>query len=74
MRDQHNRAMYERAESVAYAFVPLSIETYGQLGKRFMGLRNTLAYATAGHDSCRMRCREMNVALRKGSAIMMKLA
>ena len=49
VQDQQKRVKYERADPHGYAFIPLSIETYGRLGKPEIQLLNTLG------ESCRGR-------------------
>ena len=42
-RDHAKRAQYENSDPLGYAFVPLSTETFGRLGKPAMALLNKLA-------------------------------
>ena len=43
LRDQAKRAQHEYFDVLDYAFVPLSTETFGRLGKSAMELLNKLA-------------------------------
>ena len=43
LRDQAKRAQYENSDPLGYAFVPLSTEILGRLGKPAMALLNKIA-------------------------------
>ena len=75
VRDHQKRTKYDRGDAGGYAFVPLSIETYGRLGEPAMKLLNTLAdTAAAGGvvvkgDFVRSALRELSTGLCKGNGI-----
>jgi Reverse transcriptase (RNA-dependent DNA polymerase) len=77
VRDQQKRAKYERTDPHGYAFVPLSIETYGRLGKPAMQLLNTLGdkAAEGGADKSIFvanALRHLSIALCRGNAVIYK--
>ncbi len=73
-RDVHKRARYELSNPDGYAFRPLSIESYGHLGKPAMELLNTLASTAAEGGTVRKdhfvsnALRELSVGLCRGNA------
>ena len=78
MRDQAKRAQYESGDPNGYAFVPLSMESFGRLGKPAMQLLNTLA--TKAVDGGVVvkgsfvvnAMRELSVGLMKGNGLMFR--
>ena len=77
VRDQQNGAKYERADPHGYAFIPLSIETYGRLGKPGMELLNKLGdrAAEGGADKSVFvanALRHLSIALCRGNAVICK--
>jgi hypothetical protein len=74
-RDRSKREQYERADPQGYAFIPLSVESYGRLGKPAMELLNTLATKAGGSEEFKgcfvtNALRELSVALCKGNAVL----
>lgn len=77
LRDQQKLDKYETADPHGYAFVPLSIETYGRLGKPAMQLLNTLGdrAAEGGADKSAFvtnALRRLSMALCRGNAVVYK--
>jgi hypothetical protein len=76
VRDRHKQARYDRGDAGGYAFVPLSVETYGRMGAPAMKLLNTLADTAAAAgvvikgDFVRNTLRELSVGLCKGNGLM----
>jgi hypothetical protein len=77
VRDQQKRARYDRGgDTGGYAFVPLSVESYGRMGVPAMQLLNTLADTAAASgavvkgDFVRNTLRELSVGLCKGNGIL----
>jgi hypothetical protein len=77
-RDQLKRARYQSDDPAAYSFQPLSVETYGRLGKPAMQMLSTLASA-ATNAGVRLRgdftanaLRELSVGLCRGNSVLYK--
>jgi hypothetical protein len=76
LRDRDKKARYERGDTGGYAFVPLSVESYGRMGVPAMQLLNTLADTAAASgvvvkgDFVRNTLRELSVGLCKGNGIL----
>jgi hypothetical protein len=77
-RDQVKRAQYSSADPNGYAFVPLSVETFGRLGKPAMELLNQLATTAASGGTARKDCfvigalKELSVALCRGNGFVLR--
>jgi hypothetical protein len=75
-RDQLKRARYQTDDPAAYAFTPLSVETYGRLGKPAMQFLNTLAHSATNAgvrtkgDFVTNALRELSIGLCRGNAIL----
>jgi len=75
VRDRQKRARYDQAVNGSYAFVPLSVESYGRLGEPAMRLLNTLADSAAAGgvvvkgDFVRNALRELCFGLCRGNGI-----
>jgi hypothetical protein len=76
VRDQAKRARYQTADPNGYAFVPLSHETYGRMGKPAMKLLNSLALEASGDGEVAKdgfvvnALRELSVSLCRGNAVL----
>ena len=73
-RDRDKRANYSSADPNGYAFTPLSMETYGRLGKPAMGLLNTLAETAADAGVAKdafvtNALRELSISLCRSNAV-----
>jgi hypothetical protein len=76
-RDRAKRSLYETADPHGYAFCPISIETFGRLGKPAMELLNTLAETAADGGVLKetfvtTALRELSVGLCRGNAVLYK--
>jgi hypothetical protein len=75
-RDQLKRARYQSDDPAAYAFQPLSVETYGRMGKPAMQMLNTLASAAVNAgvqlkgDFVTNALRELSVGLCRGNSVL----
>jgi hypothetical protein len=75
-RDQAKRVRYATADPNGYAFIPLSVETFGRMGKPAMELLNTLATAAAAGGAVQKTgfvvnaLRQLSVSLCRGNGIM----
>ena len=75
-RDQLKRARYQSDDPAAYAFQPLSVETYGRLGKPAMQMLNTLASAATNAgvqhkgNFVTNALRELSVGLCRGNSVL----
>ena len=77
VRDQAKRARYETDDPHGYAFIPLSMETYGRMGKPAMELLNKLAETAAdggvNKDSFVTNAlRVLSIGLCRGNAVLYK--
>ena len=77
-RDQMRRNRYQVADPDGYAFVPMSFETYGRMGKPAMQLLNTLVDVAAAGGSVdrdafmRTALRELSIGLCRGNGVLYK--
>ncbi|MGL4351025.1 MAG: hypothetical protein ACRCT2_10760 [Plesiomonas shigelloides] len=78
VRDHAKRAQYENSDPLGYAFVPLSTETFGRLGKPAMALLNKLAECASASgvvfkDGFVVNAlRELSVGLCRGNCVLYK--
>ena len=76
LRDRQKRTRYQQAFPGGYAFMPLSMESYGRMGKPAMELLNTLATQACASgaftkgDFVGSALRELSVGLCKGNGVM----
>ena len=76
LRDHQKRRRYQQAYPGGYAFTPLSMESYGRMGKPAMELLSTLATqasesgAFTKGDFVGSALRELSVGLCKGNGVM----
>lgn len=76
LRDHQKRLRYDRGDAGGYAFVPLSVESYGRMGAPALELLNTLATSASASgtvvkgDFVGTALRELSVGLCKGNGIM----
>ena len=78
VRDHAKRAQYENSDPLGYAFVPLSTESFGRLGKPAMALLNKLAQCASAcgvvfKDGFFVNAlRELSVGLCRGNCVLYK--
>ena len=77
IRDQQKRTKYSTADPHGYAFIPLSMETFGRLGKPAMQLLNTLAETAADGGVSKEgfvtnALHELSIGLCRGNAVLYK--
>ena len=77
VRDHAKRAQYENSDPLGYAFVPLSTETFGRLGKPAMALLNKLAECASASGVVKdgfvvNSLRELSVGLCRGNCVLYK--
>ena len=75
-RDQAKRNRYQNDDPNGYAFVPLSVETYGRMGKPAMEFLNTLATIASTEGSVDKdlfmtnALKELSIGLCRGNGVM----
>ena len=79
LRDAAKIAKYTSADPNGYAFIPLSTESYGRLGKPAMGLLNTLAATAAASGVVKdtfvaNALRELSIGLCRGNGALYRRA
>jgi hypothetical protein len=75
-RDREKEARYRSADPTGYKFVPVSVETYGRLGKPALQLLTSLASAAAANGVVERdrfvenAMRQLSITLRRGNGAM----